>query len=168
MVEMVENDNQDKLELSRIALVDSKVVALEQQVMLMAKMHHIAQDKFEHSVQRRFAQVNEFRGALNDLSTQMATRRELETAVSSLSATIDTAQRDRNHQLAELRDTLAELRSRIDVGAPQIPELQKYVASTIGQKQGVTESRAGLYMLIGTIGGLLGILIVVANLLTNH
>lgn len=40
-----------------------------------------AQDKFEESVVERFKQVNEFRGALDDLGKSMATRRELEAAV---------------------------------------------------------------------------------------
>jgi hypothetical protein len=35
-------------------------------------------DKFEQSVVRRFDQVNEFRGALDDLGKTMATRNEVE------------------------------------------------------------------------------------------
>ena len=138
-----------------------------------------ASDKFEDTVVARFAQVNEFRGSLDDLGKQMATRRELETATSTLSLRIedgivsvtdavDKARQERQHQIDDLRATLAELRSRLDVGAPQIPELQKFVAQREGHSRGVGLSTSVLAGGLAALATFMTIIVIAANYFSSH
>lgn len=83
---------------------------------------NLAQHKFEVSVSNRFTQVNEFRGALDDLGKLMATRRELE-------AGLDSSRAERAALIGELRqraernaEEIAKLRSRLDQGPPELRE----------------------------------------------
>lgn len=71
---------------------------------------------------------NEYRGSLDDLSSKMATKVELTTAVSSLSEKIDTQS-----------NLIGELRSRLDVGNPAISSLQNAQATSEGRKLGADQ-----------------------------
>jgi hypothetical protein len=93
----------EKLELARVERVEALVVGLTEQRDLLAGAASDRQDKFEISVSDRFTQVNEFRGALDDMSKTMATRRELEAGDKSL------AERIEAHAFQ-----LGEMRSRLD------------------------------------------------------
>lgn len=127
-----------------------------------------AMDKFETSVSERFATVNEFRGSLDDLGKQMATRRETESAIANVAEAVEKARQERQHQIDDLRTTLAELRSRLDVGAPQLPEIQQYIASQGGRQQGVSLSSGYFFAGLAALGTIIAIIIVIANALTGQ
>jgi chaperonin cofactor prefoldin len=138
-----------QLAAAETARVADRLEAIEKVIDLLQSSQKVAQEKFEAQVSARFVAVNEFRGSLDDLSKQMATRRELETLIASNSTVID-----------DLRKMIAELRSRIDVGPSQIPELEKFVALTGGRMQGVEHST-------DTLAKFLPILIAVVALITT-
>lgn len=125
-----------------------------------------ATDKFEETVKERFAQVNEFRAALDDLGKQMATRREMETAVGNLAENIEKARNERQNQIEELRTGLQELRSRLDTGT-DLRHLQTRLDLDAGRNEGVKASWGNMAALIGVTATILGIVIVLANVLTN-
>lgn len=89
----------------RVARLEAGLENLRHIVDLLEKVDERAQQKFEENVAARFVQVNEFRGALDDLSRGMATRRETEA----------------------LTVALTELRSRIDVGPVELRTLSRAI-----------------------------------------
>lgn len=156
----------DKLELERVDRLRAELNALGVLLQALREESASAQEKFETSVHARFQQVNEFRGSLDDLGKQMATRREMEAAIINVNDKVDKAREERQHQIDDLRTTLDELRSRLDVGAPQIPELQAFVAAAVGRKEGVQMSTGLLFGGLGALGVVITIIIVLANVLT--
>lgn len=158
----------EKLELERLSRADATISALSEKLEVVRQAAAIAQTKFEEDVRQRFANVNEFRDALDDLGKQMATRREMETAVANLTDQVAKAREERQHQIDDLRGTLDELRSRLDIGAPQIPELQAFVAANMGRREGVQASTGMVFGAIAGLAALLGIVIVLANVLTGQ
>lgn len=118
-------------------LEDEKIAALERQSLLefrriderhdlllsrieeLLRIREVAQDKFEAGVAHSFVQVNEFRGALDDLGKTMATRRELE------SMTL----------------VIGDLRSRLDVGPSGLQQLQSRADTSGGRQQGIASSQ---------------------------
>ena len=84
-------------------LVTSQLNAQEKSVDTALQSAQRATDKTEESTRDSFTKVNEFRGALDDLSTTMSTRKELEDTKKSINGAID-----------ELRTRLADLASRLD------------------------------------------------------
>jgi chromosome segregation ATPase len=116
-----------------------------------------AQDKFEESVHARFAQVNEFRGSLDDLGKTMSTRREAEV----LSSTVD-------QKIDELSKQITELRSRLDTGPSAIPEIQRYIANASGRQVG-TQLTAGLmFGGLAAVATIITIIVVIANIVTGN
>lgn len=95
---------------------------------------------------------NEFRGALSDLSTKMATKDELTAGLKSMSEKIE-AQEKVN----------TEFRSRLDVGNPAIGTIQNQLATNQGITQGSQITIGKIYAAIGAVGALLGIIILLAN-----
>ena len=114
--------NANDLELERVARVRDEVGEVKQAALTLVGERSTAQDKFEATVKERFAQVNEFRGSLEDLSKSMGTRRELETMQES-------------HRVVTvgLSKDIQDLRSRLDVG-PR--ELQTRLDEDLGAKRG--------------------------------
>lgn len=125
-----------------------------------------ASDKFEETVQARFAQVNEFRAALDDLGKQMATRREMETAVANLTDNIEKARIERQRSIEELQQSVQELRSRLDTGT-DLRHLQTRIDLGEGRTQGTRATWGNMAALIGVAATALGIIIVLSNVLTN-
>ncbi len=70
--------------------------------------------------------MNEFRGALADLGKEMATRRETE-AMTVLS----------QGRYEQVLKELGDLRSRLDVGPPQLDQLEAYHYQQQGRQQGI-------------------------------
>lgn len=151
----------DKLEQARIHSVSEKFD-------LQQSNHETAQLKFEKEVSNRFETVNEFRASLDDLGKQMATRRETESNIANVADAVEKARQERQHQIDDLRGTLDELRSRLDVGAPQIPELQAFVNSNLGRREGVSSSTGMIIGGVGLIATVLTIVIVLANVFTGQ
>lgn len=125
-----------------------------------------ASDKFEETVKARFTQVNEFRAALDDLGKQMATRRELETAIVNLAENIEKARIERQRSIEELQQALQEMRSRLDTGT-DLRHLQTRIDLGEGRNQGTKATWGNVAAMIGVAATGLGILVVLANVLTN-
>jgi chromosome segregation ATPase len=105
--------NANELELERVARVRDEVKEVKESAAAAVRNAGTAQNKFEEGVRERFAQVNEFRGSLEDLGKSMGTRRELETVR-------DTGK----SEVSILSQQLNDLRSRIDVGPKGLLDLQ--------------------------------------------
>lgn len=95
---------------------------------------------------------NEFRGALDDLSTKQATKLELQTAVSTLTEKIDTQ-----------ANLMGELRSRLDVGNPAIGTIQQQLAASDGLRKGSDITIGKIYAAIAAVGAIMGIIVLLAN-----
>lgn len=95
---------------------------------------------------------NEFRGALNDLSTKMATKDELTAAMRGLIDKIESQEK-----------VNTEFRSRLDIGNPAIGSIQQQLATNQGLAQGGQITMGRIYAAIGAAGAILGILVLLAN-----
>jgi hypothetical protein len=142
--------------LSEMKRLEEVIALQDRAVTLLGNANQVAQDKFEATVISRFAQVNEFRGSLDDLGKNMATRRELEAFIVSY--------REAHEQLAE---QVADLRSRLDIGPAGLAALQTGAATQVGRQQGVQFSTGLFFAGLAALGTLIGIIVVIANTLTN-
>lgn len=147
----------EKLEVERVNAINQKIEGDEKVVEALRVSFSDRIDKFETSVADRFKQVNEFRGSLDDLGKQMATRRELE----GLSASL-------NQRHEELVKTLGELRSRIDVGPAALGTLQQRIDTQTGQVIGAGEARASTKSAITTGGAILAALATLLGIFTTY
>lgn len=95
---------------------------------------------------------NEFRGALGDLSTTMATKAELSAVKAAVEATADVQ-----------ANLLAEIRSRLDVGNPAVTALQQQAAANAGITQGSQLSKANFYAALAAVGTILAIVVLLSN-----
>lgn len=137
-------DEAIKAEIRRLEAI---IAGQERAVTLLGTANQIAQDKFEQSVAARFAQVNEFRASLDDLSQKMATRRELE-------ATQTVSQ----GRWEDLIKQLGDLRSRLDVGPAALTDLRTRADISQGRQQGVQTLGANLYLLLGAVAAIAAII----------
>lgn len=160
-------DSAEKLETTRFDMTQHSLSSVVREQEALRSTQRDAQMKFERSVESRFAQVNEFRGSLDDLSKQMATRRELETGITNLTALVEGSRIERQHQIDDIRLTLAEMRSRLDIGAPQIPELQRFAASVGGRQEGVKLTTGLLYGGLAALATVISIVVVLVNVLAK-
>lgn len=135
----------EKLEVERLARLDARVDSVAETQEVLRQAARETQSEFKTDIKDRFANVNEFRNALDDLGKQMATRRELEA----------------------LGTALAELRSRIDVGPEQLQTLQSRADTAAGRQTGVQASTGMLFAAAAFIATVLGIVIVLSNVLTG-
>jgi len=122
----------EKLELERLNVIMRRLEGDENVVTALREANDERFHKFEKTVSDRFAQVNEFRGSLDDLGKTMATRRELDD-FKTLYATA--------HEL--LRGQTVELGRRLDLES--------------GKAQGVTATTKALVTGLSTLLVLLGI-----------
>lgn len=104
--------------------------------------------EFRETVLARFIQVNEFRGALDDLGKQMATRRELEATKEQYDA-----------QIVDLSKQLGELRSRIDVGPVGLQQVQTSQHLSQGRGEGMASMWGYIIGAIGIISFILSYLL---------
>lgn len=142
---------------------DEKLELLNQLAVMRVSYERQISDERDRRYQERWAAQedaaknlkeyqNEFRGALSDLSTKMATKDELLAAVRSLSDKIE-AQEKVN----------TEFRSRLDVGNPAIGTIQNQLAASQGIRQGGEITMGKIYAAIGAVGTILAIIVLVAN-----
>lgn len=136
----------EKLEVERLSRLQAVVDALGEKLEVLRVAQQLAQSKFEASVESRFAQVNEFRGSLDDLGKTMATRRELEQAMLGATAKID-----------ELNKLITEMRSRLDVGPSALKELQVRADLGQGRGEGKQQNMAAVYALAGVALTIIGL-----------
>jgi hypothetical protein len=116
----------ERLFVSEIRRLDEALAAQDRAVVLLNTANQIAQDKFEATVQRDSVKQNEFRGALDDLTQEMATRREMETLTVAL-----------NGRLDDLTKQIGDLRSRVDIGPATLSTLQSRFDLSSGRQLGV-------------------------------
>jgi chromosome segregation ATPase len=109
-------------------------------------------DKFEDTVVARFEQVNEFRLSLDDLSKQMATRRELEQAMAT-----------NNGRYEEIVKTLGEFRSRLDTGPEGLQSLQSRLDRYGGRHDGLSTSGRIVSGVVAVVGVIVTIVVLAAN-----
>lgn len=115
----------DSLLKADVRRLEENTVALKRAIEEERAQKQIAQDKFEESVQRDSEKQNEFRQALSDLGKNMATKEQLAAVVKSQDEKTERARAD-----------IAELRSRLDVGNPDVGILQRQHAEQTGFAQG--------------------------------
>ena len=120
--------------------LEELIKALNKRVELYHNTSRQAQDKFEANVAESFVKTNEFRKSLEDLGKNMATRRELETAITSI-----------NFTTKEIGDQVNNLRSKIDVGNPNVATLQSRVDTSSGVRQGEGEVLSKIALILGIV-----------------
>jgi chromosome segregation ATPase len=150
--------NANELELERVARVRDEVKEVKDASTKLVNERQTAQQKFEENVKERFAQVNEFRGSLDDLGKSMGTRRELEQAVDAqrLSA-------------ATLAKEISALRSRIDVGPEDLRALQSKSDESSGKDAGEASRRALRAVSVAIVSaGVAGVAVIVAIVQALH
>jgi hypothetical protein len=136
----------ERLTTAEFRRVDEALVAQDRAVVLLNTANQIAQDKFEATVERDSVKQNEFRGALDDLSKTMATRRELEASLAQSNA-----------RWAELQTAIGDLRSRLDIGPVGLAQIQTAQTQAVGRAQGIS-------VLAGWIVGGIGLLVALLTL----
>ena len=145
--------NSAAAEAQRLA---DKIEALEDIVNLGVETSKLAQDKFEATVERDSVKQNEFRGSLDDLGKNMATRREMEAAMVSI-----------NIRLDDFGKQLADFRSRIDIGPAALGALQSRVDVGAGRQQGVRLTSGLFFSSIAAFAAVISIVVVLANVLAK-
>ncbi len=119
------------------ALVSLKDVDVEREKSLQ---------EFKHSMHNRFAQVNAFREALDDLGKTMATRREVEDFKQTYTE---------RHEA--VNKAIVALGSRIDVGNPALLSLQQQVAADAARSGGLSDGAKMLAAVLAAVLVMLGI-----------
>lgn len=109
----------------------------------------IAQEKAAENLKEY---QNEFRGALDDVSTKQATKVELNTAIKTLSDKIDVQ-----------AGLLSDLRSRLDVGNPAISALQNQQAISKGILQGSDITMNKIYAAMVAVAAVITVIILLAT-----
>jgi hypothetical protein len=106
------------------------------------------------SIDRRFDSVNEFRGALSDLSAKMASKDDI-TNLSDKFSAADEALEVRFEQLYQRnRDDITKINERLNLRE--------------GQESGSRLTKGSLYASIGAAVAIIGLLVVLANYLSTH
>lgn len=122
------------------------MISYERQVVDERDKRYEERWKAQEKASQRYQEVsNEFRGSLDDLSSKMATKLEVNTAVASLIDKIETQGK-----------SISELRSRLDVGNPDVRTLQNNEATRTGQSQGSEITMSKIYAAIVVGVSLLG------------
>lgn len=151
---------------TEIRQADQKAVTLE--VTRIQELDHLMrsyQDKFEESIKERFAQVNEFRGSLDDLGKTMATRRELESINTTGLSKVDEQGKSLSLRIDQNQLQINDLRSRLDVGPAQLGSIQTRLDQSSGISAGKEAAQVMLARSIAMAGGLLGIAAIIVGLL---
>lgn len=141
--------------------VDTLKAHLDEKIMAVQKRVDEQVDRIDerHATEvgetaARFRQVNEFRGALDDLGKTMATRRELESATVSGNLRVD-----------ELTKAVADLRSRIDIGPSGLQALQAGAAVQQGRQEGVKLTTGTLFAAVAAFATIVGLFLLGAGAL---
>jgi tetrahydromethanopterin S-methyltransferase subunit B len=104
---------------------------------------------FKKTTESDFVKTNEFRGALDDLGRNMATRRELESSIKNV-----------NELYKELSKQVSDLRSRLDIGPAELAELQRRIDTSSGKS-------AGLNAFWGYLVGVVGLIIAIISFMSR-
>jgi hypothetical protein len=153
----------EKLFLAEIHRLDEGVKAAQVALELLADERRRAQDKFEDTVTARFVQINEFRGALDDLGKDMATRRELEASMEAVRTERASLVTANDARLSEHSKQIIDLRSRLDVGPIELRTLQDRSNQSIGAERKERNVGLDIRSNIGLIIALLTLAYLVAS-----
>jgi chromosome segregation ATPase len=88
--------------------------------------------RFEKDIQQQLKKMNELRGALSDLGSLMATRRDLESAISTLKAERESLYQGLTNQLSEYGRRIGELEKNVAVGPAELKTLRGLSDQTVG------------------------------------
>lgn len=143
---------------SELRTDDEKAVSMEvRRIEQLDTLVRSYQDKFENSIKDRFAQVNEFRGSLDDLGKTMATRRETETQFIAINSKIEEQAKSLNSRIDQNVALIGELRSRLDVGPADLHTIKSSVDKSSGVESGREMASLALARAIASAGALIGI-----------
>lgn len=124
------------------------IIGYERQVADERDKRYEERWKAQEKASERYQQVsNEFRGALDDLSTKMATKIEVTTAVKSISEKIDV-----------LRQDLTNTNSRLDKN-PEVRALQGQEATRSGMQAGSDLTVGKLYAALAAFAAVVGLVV---------
>lgn len=162
------------VEIARIADVTAVTVALDdhhREHSVHEQAHDrehdsvsVALSKAENATERRFESVNEFRSQLKDQAASLATREAVET----LALTIDRRMNEINKTTADWREAFSKsMADRFDAQGRAIIAIEKGDVKQEGKGIGQGAAIAAIVGAVGFAATLLGLLIVVANLLTK-
>lgn len=141
----------DKISLLK-ELLDIKV-DYERQIADERDKRYMERWQAQEVAGKRYQDVsNEFRGSLNDLSSNMATKVELITAINTLTEKIDVQ-----------ANLISSLTSRLDVGNPELRTLQNQEANRTGVSQGSQITMGKIYAAIAAVGVIVSIIVLLAN-----
>lgn len=144
--------------------IDAALQAIDKQT-LQAETHRRdaaaalrrEQDNFKETVKEKFVDVNEFRGALDDLSKDMATRRELDALGQKLDERITSLNGKVDDRFREIQTALGALTSRLDLGPSGLAALTSGVAHQSGRSEGVGATAKALAAALASVLVLIGI-----------
>jgi hypothetical protein len=130
------------------------IAHLEDSVAASERSHKDAIEKALTSIDKRFDGVNEFRGALNDLSKTMATKTDLVNLTDKVVAA---------DEALEARFEALYQHNRGDIGL-----INKRLDLSQGSDEGSRLTKGSMYALITAAVAVIGLLVVLANYLTTH
>ena len=129
--------------------VNAALAAAEKAVAAALAASEKAVNKAEIAQQRVNETQNEFRGTLSDQAKNLMPRNEAENINRELREKIDAQGR-----------SIADMRSRLDIGPPSLGVLQSRSDSEAGRHQGDLDMRGLLFAIIGAAGVIIGVLAV--------
>jgi chromosome segregation ATPase len=88
--------------------------------------------RFEKDIKQQLKKMNELRGALSDLGNLMATRRDLESAISTLKAERESLYQGLTNQLSEFGRRIGELEKNVAVGPAELKTLRGLSDQNVG------------------------------------
>jgi chromosome segregation ATPase len=91
--------------------------------------------RFEKDIGQQLTKMNELRGALSDLGKLMATRRDLESAVSILKAERESLYQGLTAQLNEFGRRIGELEKNVAVGPAELKTLRGLSDQSVGAER---------------------------------
>jgi hypothetical protein len=142
--------------------LDRRFRATEDLLATLAAERVRAIEKFEASVDYRFQSVNEFRKALDELSKQMATRRELENLIAGIKSENAVALSAANAVTGEHGKQIDILRSRLDVGPTELRTLAERSNLSLGAERRSQQVSAAVIGWAGVAVVLISVLVGVA------
>lgn len=91
--------------------------------------------RFEKDIKQQLKKMNELRGALSDLGSLMATRRDLESGISTLKAERESLYQGLTAQLNEFGRRIGELEKNVAVGPAGLKTLQGLSDQSVGAER---------------------------------
>ena len=104
----------DEIKDTLKVLLEAELKRLDQIILLETSRLDKIITEFKQATAHSFVQVNEFRGSLDDLSKNMATRREINALEESMSTQMTSMRESTASQIAAVRELIAVNAKRLD------------------------------------------------------